>query len=80
MTADWTNCWICERVFGRSRPTTRRCKSCQRAYCEGEHGSYTPETGGSCLPCELGDVRIQADSPTPSVPVIVPETNGKPDA
>lgn len=33
-------CRICEKVYGRERPTSRYCSVCFRGFCESEHGCF----------------------------------------
>jgi len=45
----WPPCRICAAQFNRNRPTLRYCRSCEKAYCEGEHGGYG--AAALCLAC-----------------------------
>lgn len=47
---DWADCWICEDVFRRRTQTKRYCATCQRAFCEGWHGSLA-RGYGICIIC-----------------------------
>lgn len=44
------NCWICEDVFRRRRETWRYCHTCDRGFCEGEHGNFAYGVG-KCVIC-----------------------------
>jgi hypothetical protein len=46
----WVDCWICSEVFGRRRQTARYCNTCERGFCEGEHGSFAHSVG-KCVIC-----------------------------
>lgn len=48
---EWADCYICEDVFLRKRKTKRYCNSCDKGFCEGEHGSFTGGRVGICLIC-----------------------------
>lgn len=47
----WVPCRICRDMFARVRLTERFCGSCERAFCEGEHGSFTGRNTGICVRC-----------------------------
>ena len=47
----WVPCRICRDMFARIRLTERFCASCERAFCEGEHGSFTGRNIGICVRC-----------------------------
>ena len=47
---EWVNCWICEEVFRRKRETARYCHTCERGFCEGEHGNFARGVG-TCVIC-----------------------------
>jgi hypothetical protein len=47
---EWADCWICEDVFRRRTQTKRYCAKCQRAFCEGWHGSLA-RGYGTCIIC-----------------------------
>ncbi len=49
--AAWVPCRVCWEVFMRLRLTARYCASCERAFCEGEHGNFTGGRGGVCVRC-----------------------------
>ena len=44
-------CRICEAVFARIRLTWRYCATCEKGFCEGEHGNFAIGGGGSCIKC-----------------------------
>lgn len=46
----WVDCWICKEVFRRRRQTTRYCNTCERGFCEGEHGNFSHNVG-KCVVC-----------------------------
>ena len=77
-TSGWTNCWICERTFGRVRPTVRQCATCQLAFCEGEHGMYSTSSGGRCLRCALAPVAALGDPPSDALPLLLPPAEPPP--
>jgi hypothetical protein len=45
-------CRICQSMFGRLRLTVRYCRWCKRAFCEGEHGTFS-KAGAYCVRCEF---------------------------
>jgi hypothetical protein len=47
---EWADCWICLEVFRRRRQTMRYCNSCERGFCEGEHGTFARNIG-QCIIC-----------------------------
>jgi hypothetical protein len=47
---EWVDCWICAKVFARRRETMRYCHTCERGFCEGEHGSYSRSVA-TCVIC-----------------------------
>jgi hypothetical protein len=47
----WVPCRICKQIFLRVRLTLRFCRTCGRAFCEGEHGSFTGRGPGVCVRC-----------------------------
>ena len=47
----WVPCRICRDMFAKIRLTVRFCSSCERAFCEGEHGSFTGRNIGICVRC-----------------------------
>lgn len=47
----WVRCRICRSMFLRIRLTARFCNTCQRAFCEGEHGSFTGRGPAVCVRC-----------------------------
>ncbi len=47
----WAPCRICREMFNRLRLTARYCGSCERAFCEGEHGSFVGRGVGVCVRC-----------------------------
>ena len=58
----WVPCRICRERFERVRLTSRYCYTCERGYCEGEHGSFDPNAGR--FYCVRHDPRLAAhDSP-----------------
>lgn len=46
----WADCWICSEVFRRRRETRRYCQTCERGFCEGEHGNFS-RGFGQCIIC-----------------------------
>ncbi|MCF6269455.1 MAG: hypothetical protein L3J41_07085 [Melioribacteraceae bacterium] len=48
---EWVNCYICEEVFKRQRKSKRYCHKCERAFCEGEHGTFQGGRVPVCLKC-----------------------------
>lgn len=46
----WAECWICTEVFRRRRETKRYCHTCERGFCEGEHGNFSRGVG-TCVIC-----------------------------
>ena len=48
----WVNCYICEEIFLRKRETKRYCNTCERGFCEGEHGSFAGRKVGHCIVCD----------------------------
>lgn len=51
LSGEWVNCYICEEVFKRIRPTKRYCHFCKRAICEGEHGTFQRQRFAICVQC-----------------------------
>jgi hypothetical protein len=49
--ATWLPCRICKVVYLRVRLTARYCNTCERAFCEGEHGSFGGGGPGVCIRC-----------------------------
>jgi hypothetical protein len=49
---EWVDCWICDEVFRRRRQTARYCYTCNRGFCEGEHGNFSHGVG-KCIACGL---------------------------
>lgn len=47
----WVPCRICEDVYRRVRLTARYCNKCKKAFCEGEHGTFSSRVAGECLIC-----------------------------
>lgn len=47
---EWAECWICRDAFRRKRETKRYCASCERGFCEGEHGNFA-RGRGTCVIC-----------------------------
>ncbi len=47
----WVPCRICRDIFARIRLTVRYCATCERAFCEGEHGSFVGGGVGVCVRC-----------------------------
>jgi hypothetical protein len=48
----WVPCRICEGAFRRIRFTARYCDTCERAFCEGEHGNFAAQSRkGRCTSC-----------------------------
>jgi hypothetical protein len=47
----WVPCRICKEIFARVRLTARFCNNCNRAFCEGEHGSFTGGGPAMCVRC-----------------------------
>ena len=52
MKGEWADCWICAEVFRRRRQTLRYCHTCERGFCEGEHGNFSHNVG-KCIACGL---------------------------
>ena len=44
-------CRICVGVFRRIRLTWRYCSECNKAFCEGEHGTFARAGRGTCVQC-----------------------------
>jgi len=49
---EWVDCWICAKSFARRRGTMRYCHTCERGFCEGEHGSYSGNIA-TCVICAI---------------------------
>lgn len=47
----WVPCRICWDIFMRLTLTSRYCASCERAFCEGNHGNFAGGTTGVCVRC-----------------------------
>jgi hypothetical protein len=47
----WVPCRVCWAFFGRARLTDRYCMTCERAYCEGEHGAFVKHGPAFCVRC-----------------------------
>jgi hypothetical protein len=45
----WVPCRMCIELFMRVRLTGRYCNNCERAFCEGEHGTFRKV--GVCARC-----------------------------
>jgi hypothetical protein len=50
-SGSWVPCRICWDVFGRLNLTARYCDSCERGFCEGNHGNFTGGRAGVCVRC-----------------------------
>ncbi len=53
INGEWVNCWICKNIFRRRRETKRYCDECEKAFCEGEHGSFAQKGRGLCIACQM---------------------------
>ena len=47
----WVPCRICREMFAKICLTVRFCGNCERAFCEGEHGSFVGRGVGVCVRC-----------------------------
>lgn len=50
----WVPCRICWGIFNRVRLTARYCQTCERVFCEGEHGSFAGKGPAVCVRCMAG--------------------------
>lgn len=48
---EWVNCYICEQIYLRKRETLRYCNTCERGFCEGEHGTFSGRGPAHCIVC-----------------------------
>jgi hypothetical protein len=48
---EWADCYYCDKIFKRRTETARYCKHCERAFCEGNHGTFEGKRFGICIQC-----------------------------